>query len=70
MADAESLLAGNEHIVDSAPVLAMAYSSGCAAYDCEFVYLAQLLGVPLVTADRKILREFPQVAISPAEFIK
>ncbi|HEX6039018.1 type II toxin-antitoxin system VapC family toxin [Longimicrobium sp.] len=69
MADAESILAGNEHHVDSAPVLAMAYSSGCTAYDCEFVYLAQLLGIPLVTADKKVLREFPQTAISPEDFV-
>jgi predicted nucleic acid-binding protein len=34
------------------------------AYDCEFVALAQYLNVPLVTADKKILREFPEVATS------
>ena len=70
MADAESLLAENEHQVDSAPVLAMAYSSGCAACDCEFVLLAELLGVPLVTADKKVLREFSQVAVSLEDVIK
>jgi predicted nucleic acid-binding protein len=70
MSDAESLLADNEHTVESGPVLAMAYSSGCAAYDCEFVLLAELLGAPLVTADKKVLREFPQVAVSLQDFIR
>lgn len=70
MADAEILLANNEHHVDSAPVLAMAYSSGCAAYDCEFVLLAELLQLPLVTADTKVLRAFPKVAVSFEDFIK
>lgn len=70
MADAESLLAHNEHHVDSAPVLAMANSSGCAACDCEFVVLAELLGLPLVTADRKVLRSFPHAAVSFEDFVK
>ncbi len=70
MADAESLLEHHEHQVDSAPVLAMAYGSGAAAYDCEFVLLAEVLGIPLVTADKKVLQRFPKVAISLEDFIK
>lgn len=70
MADAEALLADNEHHVDSAPVLAMAYSSGCAACDCEFVLLAELLGLPLVTADKRVLRTFPHVAVSFEDFVR
>jgi predicted nucleic acid-binding protein len=38
--------------------------SECSAYDCEFVALAKYLGVPLVTADNKLLREFPGIAKS------
>jgi predicted nucleic acid-binding protein len=70
MADAEALVAGREYPVDSAPVLALAYGSGCTAYDSEFAYLAQLLGLKLVTSDRKLLQEFPQLAVSPEDFIK
>jgi predicted nucleic acid-binding protein len=70
MAEAESLLMGHESEVESAPVLAIANSSGCTAYDCEFVHLAQLRGVPLVTSHRKVLREFPAIAISPEDFIR
>lgn len=42
----------------------------CTAYDCEFVALARQLNIPLVTADKQLLREFPDCAISLAEFVK
>ncbi len=38
--------------------------SRCSAYDCEFVALAQYLDIPLVTADKTILNEFPDIAYS------
>lgn len=62
--EAESLLAGREYDVGSLEVLRLAASSGCAAYDCEFVALAEFLGVPLVTADREVLRKFRSTAVS------
>lgn len=62
--EAESLLAGREYDVGSLEVLRLAASSGCAAYDCEFVALAEFLGVRLVTADRKVLRKFQATAVS------
>ena len=61
---AEALIAGNEYSIDSLDVLHLASSSGLSAYDCEFVALAQQLGVPLVTTDKKLLRAYPAVAIS------
>jgi predicted nucleic acid-binding protein len=48
--------------------LALAVSSGCSTYDCEFVALAQATGVPLVTNDQKVLAAFPDVAVSLREF--
>ena len=58
--EAEALLAGNEHEVDSRRVLEFVRDSDCSVYDCEFVVLAERLGVKLVTMDKKILRAFPQ----------
>lgn len=58
--EADALLAGNEHEVDSRRVLEFIRDSDCSAYDCEFVVLAERLGVKLVTMDKKILRAFPQ----------
>ena len=54
-----SCLLGGEHSVADASVLALVARSNCTAYDCEFVALAQALGVLLVTDDRALLREFP-----------
>jgi predicted nucleic acid-binding protein len=62
--EAESLVAGNEYEVDSRKSLELVRDSNCSAYDCEFVALAQSLNTHVVTADRKILRAFPDTAIS------
>jgi predicted nucleic acid-binding protein len=61
---AERLMSGNEFQIESHDVLKLAADSGEAAYDCEFVALAHRLGVPLVTADKKLLRAFPNVAVA------
>lgn len=70
MHEAESLMQGREYRVESAPILRLADSSGCAAYDCEFVHLAQELGVPVVTSDQKVLRAFPGIAVSLEDFAR
>lgn len=62
--DAEDLFWGREFRVESAPVLALAHTSGVSPYDCEYVHLAQELDVPLVTDDRKVLAAFPGTAVS------
>jgi predicted nucleic acid-binding protein len=67
-ADAELLMQDKEYEVSSAQVLSLAASSRCSAYDCEFVALAQNLGVPLLTADRDVLTDFPSLAVSVDAF--
>lgn len=59
-AEAEALLAGNEHEVDSRRVCELVRDSDCSAYDCEFVALAARLGVKVVTMDGKMLKAFPK----------
>ena len=63
MAEAEALVAGYEYEVASRDVMELVRDSDCSAYDCEFVALAQSLGVELVTADAKILKSFSRVAM-------
>ena len=62
-AEAENLLSGAEHDVDSQRVLELVRDNDCSAYDCEFVALAMKLGVALVTMDAKLLRAFPERAL-------
>ena len=59
---AEDLLSDNEYEVPSAHIMQMVNSSSCSSYDCEFVALASYLGIPLITADKRLLREFPEIA--------
>ena len=63
------LMNENEYDVISLDVLQLAESSGCSAYDCEFVALAENLGVSLVTSDKKVLKAFPQYTISLEKYI-
>ena len=66
---AERMMARHEYTVPSSRVLTLAERSGCSAYDCEFVTLAEDLGVPLVTSDADLLRAFPSRALRPEAFI-
>jgi predicted nucleic acid-binding protein len=62
--EALKLMKGREYEIASFQVMELVASSKCSAYDCEFVALAEDLGIPLVTVDKKILKEFPQIAVS------
>ncbi len=64
---AEALVAGNEYDVAARAVLQLARDSGCSAYDCEFVALAQHLGVQLVSADANLCKAFPDCAVPLAD---
>lgn len=63
-AEAESQLAGCEYEVESRTVLELVRDSDCSAYDCEFVALAAKLDTKLFTMDKKLLRAFPNRALS------
>ena len=64
MIKAEELVWGYEEPVKSDEVFALKKKSACSAYDCEFVALAVRLNVPLLTYDKKILQEFPEIAVT------
>lgn len=65
---AEALMAPQEFAVSSARVLELSARSGCSAYDCEFVALAESLRVSLATSDRQVLATFKGLAVSPEVF--
>jgi len=65
---AQSMMHDAARPVSSRTVLELSRDTGCSTYDCEYVALATALGVRLVTSERGVLRAFPKVAISPADF--
>lgn len=67
--EAELLMDGNEYELNSIDILKLVKNSSCSAYDCEFVALAQELETTLVTADKKIISEFPDIATSIQLFL-
>jgi len=66
---AESIMTHNEFEISSSQVLSLVDKSNCSSYDCEFIALAHHLNIPLITQDKKILREFPSTAMSVANHL-
>jgi len=66
---AEKLLADHEYEISSAHIMQLVQSSQCSAYDCEFIALAQYLDAPLITTDKKILREFPEITQTAESYL-
>jgi len=67
---ASNLVRDNEYAIPDDLVLELAAASGCSAYDCEFVALAEGLNVLLVTSDRQVLKAFPDRAVAPEFYLK
>lgn len=67
---AEGLISVHEYTLGGERILQLVAASPCSAYDCEYVALAEELQVRLVTSDQQVLRQFPQVAISPTAFVR
>jgi predicted nucleic acid-binding protein len=69
MNEAVGLMAGQEYEVFSNEVPDLVSHSLCSAYDCEFVALARELRVPLITVDKQLLTQFPDIARSPTDYL-
>ena len=70
MNGALELLRGREYEASSLEVLRLASQSGCSAYDCEFIAVANDLNISLLTLDKQLLQKFPGVAISLSDFCR
>ena len=64
------LIGPHTYAVTAAEVLPLAVTSGCTAYDSQYVALARRLSARLVTNDRPVLKAFPDVAARPEDFIR
>ena len=69
MESALQTMEGREILPLSNLVLDLVAASDCSAYDCEYVALARHLNVKLVTADKKILQNFPETAMALEAFV-
>ena len=67
---AERSFLSREHIVPSASVFEIVAKSRLSAYDCEFIVLASIFDVPLVTADKAVLKAFPDLALTMEAFLE
>jgi len=67
--EAEDLMSNLEYQISSLQVMNLVSESDCSAYDCEFVALAKHLKIKLVTQDKKILRNFPEISNSLESFL-
>lgn len=63
-----SLVTVSDLKLDPVAVLNLASAAGGATYDAEFVWLAQQLRVPVVTADQEMLKAFPAVTVGLDQF--
>ena len=63
-------LAESQHFMADDAVFDVVAGSSLTAYDAEFVALATALSVPLVTADRAILKAFPEQAVTMEAFVR
>lgn len=66
---AEERMRGQEFWTPADRILDLSALSGCTSYDCEFVFVAMDLKVSLVTLDKWVLRQFPDIAVSPEGFV-
>lgn len=66
---ARELFVSREFQVKDEDVLSLSETTACSAYDCEFAALAMKMRIPLITEDRQVLREFPEVAVSMETFV-
>ena len=64
---AADLIGLEEYDVETSDVLRLAKASGCSAYECEFVSVAEYLDATLVTAHSKLAKAFRSRAVLLAE---
>lgn len=70
MEEAIGLLEEMEFQVAARKVLELVSKSACSSYDCEYVALAKQFDIPLLTNDKKILDQFPEVAVNLEKFLE
>jgi len=65
---AELVWKEREFAIPSGEILEMTSQYKVSAYDAEFVVLAKMLNIPLLTFDQALRRIFPMIAVDPMTF--
>jgi len=68
--NANALVKGNEKEVDMRQAFHLAIQQRVSSYDAQYIALAQTLGIPLVTEDRKLRQAAPNLTVSMQDFLK
>lgn len=68
--EAEAQLENQVFPVSSRQIIELSEKSGLSSYDCEFVALALVMDVPLITSDQRIVSVYPEIARSPQQFLE
>ena len=63
------LMQSREIPVSYPKILELTAASKLSAYDCEFLFVAQEMNLQLLTEDKLLLQQFPQVAIKLDAFV-
>ena len=66
---AQTLVANREHDTPQHLMVDHLFKSAATSYDCEFVTLAEILDVKLITFDSRLVKEFPSIAYLPADYL-
>ncbi|MCG2590717.1 type II toxin-antitoxin system VapC family toxin [Rhodohalobacter sulfatireducens] len=70
MEKTELQMKNQQFLVNSVQVLHHGSQSTCSSYDCEFVSLAKDLDLELITMNKHLLREFPELTKHPNKLIE
>lgn len=70
MKDTLAVMENRQVEPSSEKILELLANSQCTAYDGEFIALAYQIGIPLITADKQLLDQFPNVTISLEKFVE
>jgi predicted nucleic acid-binding protein len=70
LAAADAEMSPRETSVPQDHALHVALTHGVSAYDAQYIALAEILGVPCVTADAALAKKTPGLTVSLADFVK
>ena len=66
---AEKMMKRKELLTNTSSVLILVAESNCSAYDCEYIAVARHFNVNLVTYDKQLIKEFPDIAMTAEQYL-